>query len=163
MNTAVEETGTAQAAEKPNAKRKARVGAKGAHVAPKKGKVAKKAKTTKKTPKAAEEGAARDGSKAAKIIDLLKRPSGATLAEIMKSAGWQAHSGVASSAGHSPRRWGLRSYPRRVRTRSATTRSKPSPATILFPSRRIQLPAAFLFPVRRQIRCSLLSAQLQSL
>ena len=51
------------------------------------------AKATKKTPKAAKEaGSAKEGSKAAKIIDLLKRPNGATLAEIMKAANWQAHS-----------------------------------------------------------------------
>jgi len=93
MNTAIEETTAIQAAEKPKATKKASVGQKRAHVAPAKGKAAKKAKATKKAPKAAKEaGAAREGSKAAKIIDLLKRPNGATLAEIMKAAGWQAHS-----------------------------------------------------------------------
>jgi Protein of unknown function (DUF3489) len=64
-----------------------------AHVAPKKGKPGKKAKAPKKTPKAAKKaGAARDGSKAQKIIELLKRPEGATLAAIMKASSWQAHS-----------------------------------------------------------------------
>jgi hypothetical protein len=94
MNTAIEETGTAQAAaEKPKAKKKARAGAQGAHVAAKKGKIAKKASSAKKTPKTAEKaGAAREGSKAASILDLLKRPDGATLAELMKATGWQAHS-----------------------------------------------------------------------
>ena len=86
------ETGTATAEERKATKR-ARAGARGAHVAPAKAKSAKKAKATQKTPKAAKEaGGAREGSKAAKIIDLLKRPNGATLAEIMKAAGWQAHS-----------------------------------------------------------------------
>ncbi len=88
MNTAIEETTT----EKPKARKKARVGAQGAHVAPKKGKAAKKASPAKKTPKAAKEKETRDGSKAAKILDLLKRPDGATLAELMKTTGWQAHS-----------------------------------------------------------------------
>ena len=47
---------------------------------------AKKAKATKKTPKAAKRaGSAKDGSKAAKIIDLLKRPDGATLASRLPS------------------------------------------------------------------------------
>jgi Protein of unknown function (DUF3489) len=89
MNTATEETGTT---EKPKATKKARAGAQGAHVAPKKGKSAKKASPAKKAPKAAKEKGTRDGSKAAKVLDLLKRSDGATLAELMKATGWQAHS-----------------------------------------------------------------------
>lgn len=94
MNTASEETGAAQAAaEKPRASKKASVGQKRAHVAHKKGKVAKKAKPSKKAPKAAKKAdGARDGSKAANVLDLLKRPDGATLSELMKATGWQAHS-----------------------------------------------------------------------
>ena len=37
-------------------------------------------------------GAARDGSKAAKILELLKRPNGATSKELQKATGWQPHS-----------------------------------------------------------------------
>jgi hypothetical protein len=91
-----EETGAATATAtgaQPKATKKARAGARSAHVAPKKGKPGKKAKAPKKTPKAAKKaGAARDGSKAQKIIELLKRPEGATLAAIMKASSWQAHS-----------------------------------------------------------------------
>ena len=61
-----------------------------------KGKSGKKATAPKKRaqgPKTAKSGkTARDGSKTAKVLDLLKRPSGATLHELMKATGWQAQS-----------------------------------------------------------------------
>jgi len=91
--TSTSETSPATTAGEPKATKKANAGARRAHVAPAKGKSAKKAKATKKTPRAAKEaGAAKEGTKAAKIIDSLKRPNRATLTEIVKAAGWQAHS-----------------------------------------------------------------------
>jgi hypothetical protein len=91
-----EENNAAQAtasAEKPKAHKKARVAAKRAHVAPKKAKKAPKAKAAKKPPKGAKKAhGARDGSKTAKILDLLKRSNGATLAQLMTASGWQPHS-----------------------------------------------------------------------
>jgi uncharacterized protein DUF3489 len=96
MTSIAEETGTAQATAtgaQPKATRKPRVAARRAHVAAKKGKSGKKATPAKKAPRGGKKaGGARDGSKAAKILDLLKRPDGATLKELMKATGWQAHS-----------------------------------------------------------------------
>jgi hypothetical protein len=68
-------------------------------VAPAKAKSATQATPTKKAPKAAK-GAKHDkavadshaGSKTARILDLLKRPGGATRQELMKATGWQPHS-----------------------------------------------------------------------
>jgi hypothetical protein len=36
-------------------------------------------------------GTARDGSKKAEVLEMMRRKGGATLAEIMKATGWQAH------------------------------------------------------------------------
>ena len=55
-------------------------------VAPKKAKAGKRASKTEKPAQA------REGSKTAQILELLKRPGGATLKGIMPATGWQAHS-----------------------------------------------------------------------
>jgi len=92
-NTEQTETAPASVAAEPKATKTARVAKRGAHVAPKKGKPGKKATPAKKAPKSAKKGSsARDGSKAAKILELLKRPGGATSKELMKATGWQPHS-----------------------------------------------------------------------
>jgi len=71
---------------------------------PRKPRGGKKASPAKKAPKGAKKArAARGGSKSAKkgvregsktetILELLKRPGGATAKELMKATGWQPHS-----------------------------------------------------------------------
>ena len=88
---------------------KANTASRNPRVAPAKGKPSKKARSAKraaKAPKAAEVakpektskhekagiGGTREGSKSAAVVELLKRPDGATLKEIMKATGWQPHS-----------------------------------------------------------------------
>jgi hypothetical protein len=53
---------------------------------------ASKPKSGRKAPPAKKATPARHGSKTAKILDLLKRPDGVTLKELIKATGWQAHS-----------------------------------------------------------------------
>jgi hypothetical protein len=94
MNSISEEQSGAQAtatAAKPP--KRARVAPQGGHVAPRKGKSARKASPAKKAPKGGKKPAtSREGTKTAKVLDLLKRPDGATLKELIRATEWQAHS-----------------------------------------------------------------------
>jgi hypothetical protein len=102
MNGIPEETANTPAsapAEQPTPAKKPRVAAHRAHVAPPKGKSGNKASPPKKANKGAKSAkspkkatGARQGSKTAKVLDLLKRSDGATRKELMKATGWQAHS-----------------------------------------------------------------------
>ena len=109
MKTITEETDNAQgpaADELAKATRKATAGARRAQVAPAKAKSGKKASPSKKgpqgkkgargakatgKPKAPETGV-REGSKTAKVLELLKRPGGVTAKELITATGWQPHS-----------------------------------------------------------------------
>ena len=96
MISIAEETATSPAPApegKPKGTKKATRAPQGAKVAKKKGKSAKKATAAKKAPKAAKKAkSVREGSKTNQVLELLKRPGGATAKELMKVTGWQAHS-----------------------------------------------------------------------
>ena len=66
-------------------------------IASTKGKSRKNATATKRghnAPKVATvtKSGVREGSKTARVLDLVKRPGGSTLRELMKITGWQPHS-----------------------------------------------------------------------
>lgn len=87
------ETALAPAAEAPKAAQTASAAKRARDAAPKKAKAGKKATPAKKAPKSAKKAAgARDGSKTAKVLDLLKRPEGATAKELQRATGWMPHS-----------------------------------------------------------------------
>jgi len=103
MTTLIPEENTAApvavSSRKPKPNKKARIAPRRANVAPPvKAKAPRKAAPPKKAPKGrtepevAKPTVARDGSKTAKILALLKRPGGATSKELMKATGWLPHS-----------------------------------------------------------------------
>jgi hypothetical protein len=88
MISTTEQTETAP---ETKATKKAARGARRANVSPAKGKAGKKASPKKKAPRSARNDA-REGSKTATILEMLKRPGGATAKELLKATGWQPHS-----------------------------------------------------------------------
>jgi hypothetical protein len=72
----------------------------GAQGAPK-AKGSKKKATSRKKAAPAQKGAAREGSKKAQVLELLRRPKGATLAEIQSLTRWAPHTirGLVSTLG----------------------------------------------------------------
>jgi hypothetical protein len=56
--------------------------------------------------------AVRPGTKQALLVDLLRRPEGATIAEIQQATGWQAHTTRAAITGLRKKSFGVASAPR---------------------------------------------------
>jgi hypothetical protein len=81
----------AETAPETKATKKAAAGARRAAVAPAKAKTGKKTTPKKNAPRSAQ-NEAREGSKTATVLELLKRPGGASAKELLKATGWQPHS-----------------------------------------------------------------------
>jgi hypothetical protein len=95
MTTITEQAETVPAS--PNAhpkatQTKASRGARRAHAALSKAKAGRKARSRNNSPKRARQAGARDGSKKAIAIEILRRKNGATMKQLMKATGWQPHS-----------------------------------------------------------------------
>ena len=78
-------------------------------------KAGKEASSTERRPKsqkaakqAKPAAGAREGSKAAKVLSLLRRPDGASSKELMKATGWLAHSVRGYLSGTVSKRMGLK-------------------------------------------------------
>jgi hypothetical protein len=101
-------TDATAATEKLETPKKAPTGARQPGVPPTKTKSADRATPAKKPAKSRQKLAvARQGSKTAKVLDLLKRSGGATLKEILRATGWQAHSVRGFISGHLGKKMGL--------------------------------------------------------
>jgi len=99
----------------PKATKRAHVTPRERRVAPGKPRSGKKASSDERRPKsqkAAKQAkpatGAREGSKAAKVLSLLRRPDGASLKELMKATGWLAHSVRGYLSGTVSKRMGLK-------------------------------------------------------
>ena len=98
----------------PKATKRAHVAPHKRRVAPGKPRSGKKASSAERRPKsqkaakqAKPAAGAREGSKAAKVLSLLRRPDGASLKELMKATGWLAHSVRGFLSGTVAKRMGL--------------------------------------------------------
>jgi len=117
MNRIPEETANPWAGapvSEPKPARRPRVAAHRAHVAPTRASSGHKARPAKKANKGATSAkpprkatVARPGTKTAKVLGLLRRSGGASLKELRKATGWQAHSVRGFLSGALGKRMGL--------------------------------------------------------
>ena len=73
-------------------------------------------------PPAAKERKAREGTKQALLIEMLKRPKGATIDEIVTATGWQSHTVRGAMAGALKKKLGLTIASEKVETRGRVYR-----------------------------------------
>jgi hypothetical protein len=127
MTSIIEQPVTpALAAPETKASTKARVGTRRAHVATPRPKPGKKATPAKKTAKGRRKAkvakpSARSGSKTAKILEMLRRPGGASARELLKATGWQPHSLHGFLSGTIGKKMGLSLTSTKSRTASRFT------------------------------------------
>jgi Protein of unknown function (DUF3489) len=107
-------TPAAATVQPPKATKRANVAPQKRSVAPGKPRSRKKASSVERRPKsqkAAKQAkpavCAREGTKAARVLGLLRRPDGASLKELMKATGWLAHSVRGFLSGGVAKRMGL--------------------------------------------------------
>ena len=108
------ETPATAASPVPKARKKAHAAPRKPRVAPAKARSGKRTTPAKRGTKGAKaakpakkESGARRGTKTEKMLDLLKRPKGATLKELLKATGWQPHSLRGFLSGTVGKRMGL--------------------------------------------------------
>ena len=67
----------------------------------------KPARKARKAAPKADTPAGREGTKQGKVLELLRRPEGATIAQLVKATGWQPHTVRGAMAGALKKRLGI--------------------------------------------------------
>ena len=128
---------------------------------PRPGKKASSAEQRPKSHKAAKQAkraaGAREGSKAAKVLSLLRRPDRASLKELMKATGWLAHSVRGFLSGSVAKRMKLQLVSAKSENgeRGYSSKAEPAQNHLTKGAAAISLPAVFLCSFSNWTRCTL--------